>query len=182
MPATPRRDAARNREQILEVARGMRRDGEPLQLNELARRAGLGVGTVYRHFATVQQLTETLVADRFGDLETRAGDITDEDTLRDYLDDALRLLLSDDDFATVATSRPPALDSTREARQRLIAALAGALDRVQSRRHVLSGLQSSDLLLMLCGLAYALRTSGAGPERAPLYTQAFFDGIFTPAG
>ena len=46
-----RRDAERNRQRILEVARdAFREDGLAVTLDEIARRAGLGVGTIYRRF------------------------------------------------------------------------------------------------------------------------------------
>lgn len=178
MPPMTRRDAARNREHLLAVAQQMRHDGQALQLNELARRAGLGVGTVYRHFATVQELAETLVADHLVELEAGAAAIDDEQSLRAYLVHALGLLVSDDDFASVATHPQPALESTRQARQQLIAALAAALDRIQVRQRMAPGLESADILLLLCGLAYAVRSGGLDPQRVAAYTQAFFDGIF----
>ncbi|MFC7375886.1 MULTISPECIES: TetR/AcrR family transcriptional regulator [unclassified Brachybacterium] len=60
MPAL-RSDAARSRAKILEAARGCPLDD--LRLNEVARAAGVGVGTVYRHFPTVTALIEALSFD-----------------------------------------------------------------------------------------------------------------------
>lgn len=61
MTTTPlRKDAARNWDRIVDVARALVDQGTPLQLNDVARRAGLGVGTVYRHFATPEALLETV--------------------------------------------------------------------------------------------------------------------------
>ncbi len=57
-----RRDAARNRELIVAAARGLVDEGTPLQLNDVARRVGVGVGTVYRHFPTTDALVETVAA------------------------------------------------------------------------------------------------------------------------
>lgn len=57
-----RKDAARNWKRIVSVARDLVDEGTPLQLNDVARRAGLGVGTVYRHFATPEALLETVAA------------------------------------------------------------------------------------------------------------------------
>src|SRR5690606_41241090 len=56
--AALRSDAARSRARILEAAHGCER--ADLRLNEVARRAGVGVGTVYRHFPTVEALTAAL--------------------------------------------------------------------------------------------------------------------------
>lgn len=55
-----RKDAARNWERIVAVARDLVDEGTPLQLNDVARRAQLGVGTVYRHFPTAEALLETV--------------------------------------------------------------------------------------------------------------------------
>ena len=66
---TPRRlraDAARNRASVLEAARAaFAEHGADAQMDDIARRAGVGVGTVYRHFPTKQALAEALVVERF---------------------------------------------------------------------------------------------------------------------
>ncbi|MEV0051947.1 helix-turn-helix domain-containing protein [Saccharopolyspora shandongensis] len=62
----PRADAERNRAQVLAVARDMLAErGEQVQMAEVARAAGVGVGTVYRHFPTRQALVEAVAEDRF---------------------------------------------------------------------------------------------------------------------
>jgi len=59
-----RADARRNRERVLSVARTRLDAGDlTLQLNDIAREAGLGVGTVYRHFPTRRTLIEALAID-----------------------------------------------------------------------------------------------------------------------
>ena len=57
----PRADAQRNREQILEVAKEVfTRDGAAASLDEIARQARIGPGTLYRHFATRDTLIEAV--------------------------------------------------------------------------------------------------------------------------
>ncbi len=57
----PRADAQRNRERILEVAKGVfTRDGAAASLDEIARQAGIGPGTLYRHFPTRDTLIEAV--------------------------------------------------------------------------------------------------------------------------
>jgi AcrR family transcriptional regulator len=57
----PRSDAQRNRERILEVARqAFSRSGADTSLDEIAREAGVGPGTLYRHFPTREQLLEAV--------------------------------------------------------------------------------------------------------------------------
>jgi AcrR family transcriptional regulator len=55
----PRTDALRNRERILEVAKGaFTRQGDDASLDEIAKQAGVGAGTLYRHFPTRDALIE----------------------------------------------------------------------------------------------------------------------------
>ena len=60
-----RADAARNRARVLEVAyETFAADGLSVPIDEIARRAGVGAGTVYRHFATKEALFHAVVKDR----------------------------------------------------------------------------------------------------------------------
>src|SRR5579863_3652500 len=61
-PTVPKRaDARRNYERILTVARtAFAEGGESTSLEEIARRADVGIGTLYRHFPSRQALLETL--------------------------------------------------------------------------------------------------------------------------
>src|SRR5438445_11939956 len=61
-----RADAKRNRGRVLEAARRcMARKGLDAQIEEIARAASVGVGTVYRHFPTKEDLVEALAMARF---------------------------------------------------------------------------------------------------------------------
>ena len=63
----PRKDALRNRERVLDAATELvRRDGEKVPIAQIAEHAGVGVGTVYRHFATREDLLGALVYRSFG--------------------------------------------------------------------------------------------------------------------
>lgn len=57
----PRADAERNRQRLLEAARAVfGRDGPEASLEEIARTAGVGIGTLYRHFPTREVLVEAV--------------------------------------------------------------------------------------------------------------------------
>lgn len=177
---TPTRsDALRNRERVVATAATMRERGEPLQLNVVARHAGVGVGTVYRHFSTVAQLTEALVHQRFDEMQTRAAAIVDDDDLGDFLEQALTVFVHDDDFAEVATNPAPALQQTADAKARLLAALSAAIGRVEGRRRLAGTLTPADVLVLLCGVAHAIRIGGTGPDRTRSYLDALLRGTFT---
>jgi AcrR family transcriptional regulator len=60
-PRKPRADAQRNRERLLEIAKlAFTRSGTDISLDEVARQAGVGPGTLYRHFPTREVLLEAV--------------------------------------------------------------------------------------------------------------------------
>jgi AcrR family transcriptional regulator len=60
-----RADAARNRARVLEVAyETFAAEGLAVPIDEIARRAGVGAGTVYRHFPTKEDLYRAVIEDR----------------------------------------------------------------------------------------------------------------------
>lgn len=60
-PRKPRADAERNRDRVLEVAKeAFTRSGAEASLDEIARQAGVGAGTLYRHFPSREALIEAV--------------------------------------------------------------------------------------------------------------------------
>ena len=76
-----RADARRNRERIVEAARAvLATHGADAQIDDIARAAGVGVGTVYRHFPHKEALLGELLAEHFramADNAERALDVDD---------------------------------------------------------------------------------------------------------
>jgi AcrR family transcriptional regulator len=71
-----RADARRNYERLLEEAhRAFAEHGVEASLEDIARRAGVGIGTLYRHFPTRDALLETLLRDRFDAQAERAREL-----------------------------------------------------------------------------------------------------------
>ena len=63
---TLRADARRNRERIMSAGRELfAREGPQVQMDEIAAHAGVGIGTVYRHFPTKEALLTAMVRERF---------------------------------------------------------------------------------------------------------------------
>jgi len=101
----PRADAARNRERLLEAAKaGFTEVGSAVPLEEIARRAGVGIGTLYRHFPTRFDLVEAVYGGAIGQLRDAADQLAETheplEALRrwmtlfvDYL--ATKLLMAD---------------------------------------------------------------------------------------
>jgi AcrR family transcriptional regulator len=71
-PVPPRRaDARHNRERLLTAARELFADGGAVSLEAIAERAGVGIGTLYRHFPGREALVEAVYRDQIDEL--RAG-------------------------------------------------------------------------------------------------------------
>jgi AcrR family transcriptional regulator len=74
----PRGDARRNHAELMTAARAVvAEQGTDASLREVARRAGVGIGTLYRHFPTREALLEALLGDGFDRLTGRAGELLD---------------------------------------------------------------------------------------------------------
>jgi AcrR family transcriptional regulator len=73
-PRRPRRDAQLNRERILEVAKtAFTRHGAEASLDEIAKQAGVGAGTLYRHFPTRDALIEAVYRNEVEKLAAAEG-------------------------------------------------------------------------------------------------------------
>jgi AcrR family transcriptional regulator len=173
---TLRRDAARNRERILDAARELSASGLSLQLNAVARHADVGIGTVYRHFASPEALTEGLVEHRFSELIVIARSAAEEPdaltALRGFLAESLRVFVADPAFAAASVNPHPVRDETRELRRELIGAFAALVTR--SENHIRPGLDALDLMILTCGLGYSVRLR---PEKATAYLDAMLDEV-----
>jgi AcrR family transcriptional regulator len=83
---TLRADARRNRERIVSSARELfAREGPEAQMDEIAARAGVGIGTVYRHFPTKAALLTAMVRERFQEFAEIAMLAEDTDDPREAL-------------------------------------------------------------------------------------------------
>ena len=78
---TLRADARRNRERILSSGRELfAREGPEAQMDEIAAHAGVGIGTVYRHFPTKELLLTEIVRVRFQEFAAIATLVEDTQT------------------------------------------------------------------------------------------------------
>ncbi|WP_203581041.1 TetR/AcrR family transcriptional regulator [Microbacterium hibisci] len=167
---SPRADAVRSRERILEAAR--RHDVRALRLNDIARDAGVGIGTVYRHFPTVTALVEALSVDalvRLVAAADRAAIEPDADrALRGFLDDALTLQLEDGGLEAVLTdlarTDPVVHDECAAARGRVFAGYDAVLSRAQRDGVVRGDVSAAQLQRLVCGVEHAVRL-GAPADR-----------------
>lgn len=165
-----RSDAARSRERILEVARAYDAK-QTFRLNDIAREAGLGVGTVYRHFPTVHALVEALAAEtieRMVDISRRALAEQDADAaFAFYLRSALALQLEDGGLQAVLLSPADESDEVRASKREIFDAFATVLSRAQAAGAVRPEVTLDRISHLVCGVEYAVRL-GAPDDRGPL--------------
>jgi AcrR family transcriptional regulator len=161
-----RADARRNRESVIEAARHvMAIKGLDAQMDEIAREAGVGVGTVYRHFPTKDDLIAALADYRFQRLAEFAGDALEEEdpgaAFERYLTRAAELQAEDRALSEVMRDRPEAM---QEAAQRvgLLELTRRVMTRAQEAGTVRADAEAEDVPMMMCGLGTS--TPGcAGP-------------------
>src|SRR5579862_5821327 len=165
VPRKPRSDAQRNRERILEVAKGaFTRHGAATSLDDIAKQAGVGAGTLYRHFPTRDALIEAVYRSEVEKLAAAAhgfaAAMSPVEALRAWL-----LLFVD--YIAAKHIIAPALNSVAGGPSRLYegsrSLVQGAIDELVKRAKksgdVRRDVDASDLLRALIGLSYV--ASGA---------------------
>jgi len=160
-PVVKRADAVRNRERILATAEDMfARDGLSVSVDDIARRAKVGIGTLYRHFPTKDALVAAIVIDRIGRVAERA------EALHDAPDPGAALLgLIEQMVAEGAHKRDfvdalgrsdwldtPAADAIK---QRFRRALAKLLAKAQTAGAIRADVMAPDLLALVRGVLAA---------------------------
>ncbi|WP_214405111.1 TetR/AcrR family transcriptional regulator [Pseudonocardia lacus] len=182
-PPPLRADAARNRERVLAVAQEAIDAGDAsLALNEIARRAGVGVGTVYRHFPTRQALLEAVADEPLDRLLEQARLAEAQD---DPLTGLARLVRAavvvETGNAGVAEvlAAPYVADAATEAKKTELFAAAGrVLERARAGGAVRPDLDVGDIQRLVCGIGYAARLGdGDRDERADRYTEMLIAGM-----
>ena len=148
-----RRDAERNRQRILVAAReAFAEDGLSVTLDEIARRAGVGVGTVYRRFPDKEQLIDALFEDQMGEFVALAEEcLTDEqpwDGLVRFLEQACASHACDRGFKEVALSGSHGLERVARARQLMFPVVTRLVERAQSDGSLRADLAPTDLPLL----------------------------------
>ena len=179
-----RADTARNRAKVLKVARKRLEEGDTeLPMNTIAKLAGVGVGTVYRHFPTRRALLETLAMDGFERLlataEEAAAVEDPQVALRTLLHGALMLQLDDIGMTKVLElSAEEGLQTTAEIRARIGVAAGGVFDKALASGGIRPGVTRDDLRRLLSGITHAARISPArSPGEAEVYLDILLDGL-----
>ena len=180
---SPRADASRNRERILEAAREAVAAGDLApSLNDLAHRAGVGVATVYRHFADHGALREALADDRLTELVAAARvALTEPDPLvglEQLVRSGLRLLRADRCLGVVLAAEGSERTGARLAE--LEETVAVLLSRGRRAGALRPEVTARDIQRLLCGLDSAVRAGPDPDEAAIRYATIVLAGLRAP--
>jgi AcrR family transcriptional regulator len=182
-PARPlRADAQRNRDRLLEVAvRAFSQEGPDVTLEAIAKEAGVGIGTLYRHFPTREALVEAAYRNELERLCDAASELLEvkppDQALRDWMDHfvdymATKRGMADALRAVVASGGNPYAHS----RDRLVGTIGTLLQAGGADGTVRSDVQPDDVLASLSGVS--LTTSDpARREQARRLLDLLMDGL-----
>lgn len=180
VPSRPlRADAARNREKLLAAAReAFTADGAGASLEDIARRAGVGIGTLYRNFPTRQALLEAVYVDEVAAICAAADDL---DALAPW-DALVAWLRSFADYATTKKALGAELMAYLDGeapvflqcRQSIVAAGAPLLERAQQAGEVRSDAELMDVMRMVGGIA---TIANAEPGQVDRILAVALDGL-----
>ena len=177
-----RADASRNRTRVLEVARELLESGDDsLPLNKIAKLAGVGVGTVYRHFPNRQVLLESLALGSFEKLLVEAQAAADEEDpvtgLTRLLRTALTYQLEDAGLAAVLRSPKNACTETLALKKATLVALNRLLESARQAGVVRPDVDADDLRRLLCGFEVAVRLGEADSAEVERYVGILLGGL-----
>jgi AcrR family transcriptional regulator len=156
----PRADARRNREGLLEAAKSTFAEvGAEASLEEIARRAGVGIGTLYRHFPTRDAIVEAVYRREVQQLADAAPRLIESLPPAEALRAWMRLFV---DYIAAKRVIAPALKSLvgggstlyADSSTRINEAIALLVERARASGDIRPNAESADLLRALIGFAY----------------------------
>lgn len=180
-----RADAQRNRERILTAAQELiERDGPSVPLDDIARAAGVGPGTLHRHFPSKEALLAEVLLDRVAGLADQLSALANEDHPGEALTRAVSLMLDEGDRSTALKSALVGTDfnmqrAAPEATARLHAAVDQLLRHAQQARQIRDDIDVNDLMALIAGAFTAEQHAGLDRHRPRRLATVLFDGLRT---
>src|SRR5712672_1663623 len=158
-----RADARRNRERILQSARAaFAESGADAQIDDVARHAGVGVGTVYRHFPTKQALLTELVRQTFRLFTGWAREALEAGGEPFALIEGLLRRIAETaagdagvQYALASTAGQAPAEAPAE-QDELIAVIAELTGRARRAGTIRPGIEATDIAMLICGVVSAM--------------------------
>ncbi len=179
-----RADARRNREKVLAAARlAFGETGIDTQVDDIARRAGVGVGTVYRHFPTKDALVEALAEahfDRLADAVEAALDVEGDawTVFTDAIWSTAAPAAADVAWCEIIAGHPRSVEAAAVGQQRLATATATLIERAQATGAMRPDATVGDIKTIMCGFGHIAASQRAGaPVDWERYLTIALDGL-----
>jgi AcrR family transcriptional regulator len=156
----PRADAVRNRERVLEAAKAVFSAGGPdASLEAVAKRAGVGIGTLYRHFPTREALFEAVYRREVEQLSELAEQLKSEaapvDALRRWLRSNVQFVATKKGMsAALALAAHGSSELSTYSFDRLTKAVGALLERAVAAGEIRADVGPEDVLRALVGMCY----------------------------
>jgi len=166
MARTMRRDAARNRDKLLgEAADVFTEQGLNGSLEEIARRSGVSIGTLYNHFPTRDALIEALLPPRLAAVDEFAAQAEAEPdswaAFTGFIENLLTQLTADRGLFEAFTGDHLAAVRVAEACQRGMAHLSAVLDRARRAGAIRADADDEDIVNLIRALSLLGESVGA---------------------
>jgi AcrR family transcriptional regulator len=181
-----RADARRNYERLLSAAAATfaEHGADTASLEEIARRAGVGIGTLYRHFPTRQDLLEAVYTDQVTALGDRAAELMLTEPPEAALADWLRALMA---FGSTKRSLTTALLQTLDRDSELLTSCGAILresttellERAQRAGTARTDVTGTDVLRLAHGVSMAADWAPGDPGQADRMLTLVIDGLLT---
>lgn len=182
-----RTDARRNRERLVEVARRLftSEGGGKVPLEAIAREAGVGIGTLYRHFPTREALIESVYRAERSQLCSRAAELLEsqppEKALRTWMDHFAGYMATKREMAdAIREMIASGAVTAAEAREELSTAVRTLLDAGAAAGTLRGDVSAQDVVVSLVGIFLACREP-AQREQAGRLLDLLADGLRSPA-
>jgi AcrR family transcriptional regulator len=182
-PRLLRSDARRNRERIVASAHTLfAKAGTDVSVEDVTRHAGVGMGTLYRHFATKEELVDTVLERAFEEIVGIANEALDEPDawagLSGFLDAALALHAENRGLKDVLATREGGLERARAMRARVRPLLRLLVERAQAQGTLRSDFTPEDLPLVFWTSSRVIElTAAVAPELWRRHLALILDGL-----
>ena len=181
-----RADARRNREKVLEAARAVfSEQGRDAQMDDVARAAGVGVGTVYRHFPTKEALIEALMVSAFEAIAAAAEaalEVEDPwDAFTSVLWRGAETMAGDRALSEVFASIPGATEAVMPTVAGLTDTMSELIRRAQKAGALREDLIVDDIPMVMCGIGSATKKEHRCQDAWRRHLTIVLDGMRAPS-
>jgi AcrR family transcriptional regulator len=162
-----RADAERNRRRLLEAAQTLFRGrGLEVSVADIAEAAGVGRATLFRNFASKEDLIAAIIVDGIGDVVARGEELLDAPdptaALFEFLNEMVGRQQLNRDVAEALDESWLARDDIRAAHEQIVGVLEALLSRAQQRGGVRADVGATDILMLFKGACAAAPHFGQG--------------------